>query len=705
MMRQWTTPWVLGAALALPGLAHAQSAAVYGAAFDPSYHQDIREYLMCTGMFSKVDVFDVTTEAPDQDIMGQYDAALVYSSDNIGFYDGVALGDILASYIEQGGGVVLAGGAFSTEPTLGLGGRFELQGYAPVTGGAYLALGGGLSISPLPGYAWLPGQISGHETLYGVTNFTTTAATYQVIDTTPVPPAFSVAEWSNGETAVVVLDAPSVDQGRVVAVNAYPPSGLVDSTAGWPATQDGDHLFAAALLWAMRFEKPESTCSNQSISQDMNCNGIDVSDDDIVDVSSDECQENEDPETGLPYDSNDYYWDYWEWECAYFLDPATYDIDGDMLAQGTVSIYPEGSPIPFEIVSLSCDNCPEDFNPDQQDIDCDGFGDLCDLCVYVEDPLQLNADGDCHGDACDNCIFVSNDDQGDIDGDGDGDACDNCPEIFNPGAPPGAGEQQDDFDGDFVGDPCDNCPTVSNVAQGDQDEDGFGDSCDNCIETVNVDQTDRDEDGYGDACDLCPQVPGDDQIDRDGDAVGDGCDNCPDLVNYDQLERDADKIGDACDNCPTIGNPGQEDMDDDDVGDPCDICPEQFNPEQSDGDADGYGDACDNCPTDYNDQEDRDLDGFGDACDFCPLLPTAGPDGVLVNKDTDNDGLGDGCDNCPEHVNADQNDSDGDGLGDACDKLAIRGGGSVTGCNSTQAPAAMGMWVVLALLGLRRRRA
>ena len=106
-----------------------------------------------------------------------------------------------------------------------------------------------------------------------------------------------------------------------------------------------------------------------------------------------------------------------------------------------------------------CDNCPNDDNPDQEDNEHDGLGDVCDpdddndgICDPGESDLSCTDS--------DNCPFDSNPDQEDVgDGDGVGDACDNCPNHHNPNQedtyPPLSGnncgdacECEGDFDGD-----------------------------------------------------------------------------------------------------------------------------------------------------------------------------------------------------------------------------------------------------------------
>lgn len=138
------------------------------------------------------------------------------------------------------------------------------------------------------------------------------------------------------------------------------------------------------------------------------------------------------------------------------------------------------------------------------DTDQDGIPDDQDNCPNTYNPGQEDADGDGAGDVCDDCTDT------DFDGWGDpgypnlgGCGIDNCPNIYNPG--------QEDADGDGAGDVCDICT--------DTDNDGYGNpgfpnnTCkpDNCPDVYNPDQADSDGNGIGDACDdPCPgQMPGD----------------------------------------------------------------------------------------------------------------------------------------------------------------------------------------------------
>ena len=348
---------------------------------------------------------------------------------------------------------------------------------------------------------------------------------------------------------------------------------------------------------------------------------------------------------------------------------------------------PDNDGIPTEGFATTCgngqqggcnDNCPNDFNPSQDDSDFDLIGDACeqdtdgdgvpDDAYGFRGVCGLRYEADCN----DNCRFVRNADQADEDSDGVGDACEEDREVVC-NAPPGSGIA--DMDRDGVADWCDNCADIPNRNQADPDGDEIGSECDNCPNRNNPVQRDSDEDGVGDSCDVCFLAFDPAQRDTDGDGVGDACDNCPNTMNRDQADDDGDGIGDACDdgdadndgvsdeidNCPVVNNPNQADRDRDSHGDECDNCIRTFNPNQEDGDNDGIGDACE--PVQI---QDEDGDNVEDGQDNCPLVPNRD------QRDTDRDSIGDVCDNCPDAPNRNQTDADNDGVGDVCEPPVVQ---------------------------------
>jgi len=203
------------------------------------------------------------------------------------------------------------------------------------------------------------------------------------------------------------------------------------------------------------------------------------------------------------------------------------------------------------------------------DTDNDGKSTMMDNCPDVYNPGQEDADKDHVGDECDNCLHTANPDQEDTDGDKIGDACDLCPNDKDPST---AGNLDDreapgyaDADEDGIGDRCDPCKLLPDSAPGDHDGDGVGDNCDNCYLVKNPDQKDSDLD-----CALEPKY----SSKYGGNAGGDpggiwwrGQVKCGDAC--DPVDSDLDGIVDISDNCPLISNPDQWDTNNDGSGDAC----------------------------------------------------------------------------------------------------------------------------------------
>jgi MYXO-CTERM domain-containing protein len=115
-------------------------------------------------------------------------------------------------------------------------------------------------------------------------------------------------------------------------------------------------------------------------------------------------------------------------ELTFYADNDEDDLgDADSSISVCELLPPEG------YIANATDNCPEDFNPEQEDLDEDGLGDICDDDIDGDGILD---DGDGSGafddnpcaegefEGCDdNCRLVPNDDQADNDRNGEGDAC------------------------------------------------------------------------------------------------------------------------------------------------------------------------------------------------------------------------------------------------------------------------------------------
>jgi hypothetical protein len=211
------------------------SVAVLSAEPSAAWNSDVTNKIMGTGSLPRVDLISVTGSTPTLAQLRSYQSVMVYSDGS--FNDSVALGNVLADYIDQGGGVVLQTFSFYSGAGLGILGR-ATNGYLPFTTSSY-ASPGGLTLvkdSPL------------HPLLDGVNAFNGGTSSYQNSSISIAAGATLVGHWSNGQPLVGAKD---IAPGRSAGLNFFPPSSDVRSDF-WVSSTDGARLMADALLWSGR---------------------------------------------------------------------------------------------------------------------------------------------------------------------------------------------------------------------------------------------------------------------------------------------------------------------------------------------------------------------------------------------------------------------------------------------------------------------
>jgi hypothetical protein len=222
-----------------------------GAADQPIFYNDVQAKPVGTGLFSQVDIILVRFHldpVPSLSQLMQYRALLVYD----GFYqfsDNVGLGNVLADYMDVGGGVVLGVFAFQNLGD-GILGRIASAGYLPFT---FAFQGEGLPFSMIA-------DIPSHPILKGVRTFRGGSSSF-FHGLTLAPGATQVAEW--GPSPLIGTKQPTV--GRVVELNFFPPSSDARPDL-WDSTTDGARIMGNSLLWAAGLTDFPNLCLQDDVS-------------------------------------------------------------------------------------------------------------------------------------------------------------------------------------------------------------------------------------------------------------------------------------------------------------------------------------------------------------------------------------------------------------------------------------------------------
>jgi len=191
--------------------------------------EDVKSRLKMFGL-QNVDIFNARTCSPAPAMLCNYNAVLFFSYHG---FNQVQLGDMLAQYVDNGGGVVVA-----TYSNCGRGNRLEGKwkdgNYDPIQLGTTCRT-----------KALQMGKADmSHPVLHRVKTFSGGAQSSHG-DGVPHSKATIVAEWDGGKPLIAILD---IFKGIVLSLNFYPPSGTV-AYGGWDPKSDGTMIIANSLMY------------------------------------------------------------------------------------------------------------------------------------------------------------------------------------------------------------------------------------------------------------------------------------------------------------------------------------------------------------------------------------------------------------------------------------------------------------------------
>ena len=202
-------------------------------AINPGAIADVRAKIGNTGRVDGViDTFNNSAGVPTLATLNNYDVVVVWTDG--GLADGIGLGNVLADYVDAGGGVVEMTFGFYTTG-IGIQGRWLTGGYATMSG-----------TNQLGGPAQTIGnrRVSSHPILDNVGAFDGGPSSYR-LDATVTPGSYLIASWNDGANTPLVATR-HVNAGKVAGLNFYPPSSDVRADF-WNAGTGGGLLMANAI--------------------------------------------------------------------------------------------------------------------------------------------------------------------------------------------------------------------------------------------------------------------------------------------------------------------------------------------------------------------------------------------------------------------------------------------------------------------------
>ncbi|MBX3388009.1 MAG: hypothetical protein KF691_00995 [Phycisphaeraceae bacterium] len=210
--------------------------------------QDVVNNLSGTGLFAQVDSFDAGASTPTFAQLSDYDAVLLCN--NVPWADRVALGNVLAQFVDYGHGLV------QTMFTTGGAANSNLAG---AWTSSYNCIAFGTSQLGSPASLGTIAQPD-HLIMNGVASFSGGASSPRPSGTTLIAGATLIASWSDGKPLVVA--GPKINR---VDLGFYPARAGA-SSSGWDSTTDGTKLLANALMSVIRPKVLLCVATNASFS-------------------------------------------------------------------------------------------------------------------------------------------------------------------------------------------------------------------------------------------------------------------------------------------------------------------------------------------------------------------------------------------------------------------------------------------------------
>ncbi|TVS19950.1 MAG: hypothetical protein EA424_06450, partial [Planctomycetaceae bacterium] len=194
---------------------------------------DVRTKLENLGWFDSITVIHVNSTTPTLETLQAFDSVVLWSWNT--FANSTQLGNVLADYVDGGGGVVIQTFATSST-TYSPQGRWRTDGYHPIAQTGWTS-GSSLTLGTVADPA--------HPIMDGVSSFSGGSSSWRGTGALAAD-ANLIASWSNGTPLVADL---LTFESPIVLLNFYPPSSSVGSGL-WDASTDGDLLMGNALRYA-----------------------------------------------------------------------------------------------------------------------------------------------------------------------------------------------------------------------------------------------------------------------------------------------------------------------------------------------------------------------------------------------------------------------------------------------------------------------